>query len=347
MNPTSTTLIIAEIGVNHDGNMEQAIRLIDVAAAAGVDVVKFQTFSADRLVMEDAPKAMYQQENDGEGSQYSMLKRLELSYGNHLQLINHCRQAGVEFLSTGFDQISLKMLVDLGIKRIKIPSGEMTNKPYLQAAASHGLPVILSTGMCTLDEVVASVAVMTEAGLPTEMLTVLHCTSNYPARDEDLNLRAMDTLRQHLGVQIGYSDHSEGIVASIVAASMGAVIIEKHLTLDQSLTGPDHAASIEPLALSQLVDSIRRKDVMLGSSKKQPSFSEIETARVARKSIVTCTEIKAGDEFSSRNLAIKRPGTGMSPMRWDDVLGCTAQRDLPAHYMLDVDDIEGFDEQDD
>ena len=346
MAPFNSTLIIAEVRVNHNGNLDQACQLIDVAAAAGVDIVKFQTFSADRIVLEDTPKAAYQKVNDGKGTQHSMLKRLELSHNDHLQLIDHCRQMEVEFLSTGFDEISLKMLIDLGIKRVKIPSGEITNKPYLEAAVSHGLPVILSTGMSTLNEVVAAVEVMTKAGLHSEMLTVLHCTSNYPARDEDLNLRAMETLRDEIGVDIGYSDHSEGIAASIVAASMGAVVIEKHITLDRDLPGPDHAASIEPDALKNLVNFIRRKDVMLGSSKKQPSLNELETAKVARKSIVTRTAIKAGEKFTENMLTVKRPGTGLSPMHWDDVIGCTSRHDLPAHHILNMDDIEVFDTQD-
>lgn len=322
------TQIIAEIGVNHDGSLEQAFRLIDCCVEAGVDVVKFQTFSADRLVLPDAPKADYQIKQDGAGSQYEMLKRLELSLEDHHVLMEYCQTKKVEFLSTGFDEINLAMLVELGIKQIKIPSGELTNLPYLKTAASYRLPILLSTGMATMDEVEAAVSALLDHGLAKENLTILHCTSSYPAADEDLNLNAMITLKNHFDVAIGYSDHSEGIEASIVAASMGASVIEKHVTLDRGLPGPDHKASIEPDEITALVKTIRRKDLMLGSSLKTPSASELNTAKVARKSIVAKRDIKKGERLTPENLMQKRPGTGLSPMLWDEVINSHAIADF-------------------
>ena len=322
------TLIIAEIGVNHNGSVEMATELIEVCANAGVDIVKFQTFSAERLVSKGAPKAQYQVEQDGFGSQYEMLKRLELSEDHHQCLLRHCVEKKVEFLSTGFDEIDLRMLVKLGIKRIKNSSGEMTNLPFLKSVAAHKLPVIMSTGMATLEEVEESVAVLMREGLDKKDLTILHCTSSYPAADEDLNLNTILTMQKHFGLPIGYSDHSVGIQASIVAASLGATIIEKHVTLDRNLPGPDHKASIEPEELCELVTFIRRINIMLGSALKKPSKDELENAISARKSIVAKKNIKKGDLLSVENICVKRPGTGLSPMNWDDVIGTRAIKDF-------------------
>lgn len=329
------TTVIAEIGVNHDGDIDQAMKLIDCAADAGADIAKFQSFSADRLVHRDAPKARYQQKQDQSGSQYDMLKRLELSEQDHRDLIEKCRQRGIEFLSTGFDEDTLAMLVSLGISRIKIPSGELTNLPYLRAAASHGLPLIISTGMATMREVRDAVEAVLNSGAEREKLCLLHCTSNYPAADDELNLRAMLTLGEAFSVRVGYSDHSVGITASMVAASMGATIIEKHLTLDRNLPGPDHAASIEPDEMTSLVEFIRRKDIMLGSEEKKPSEAEMEIALVARKSIVARRAIRAGEPFDTSNLTVKRPGNGLSPMLWDMIINTVAHRDYQPDEMIE------------
>lgn len=324
----SPTRIIAEIGVNHNGSLEMALDLIEKCASAGADIVKFQTFSAERLVSRDAPKADYQIKQDGGGSQFEMLKRLELSDDDHRVLIQHCIDNGIEFLSTGFDEIDLDMLVSLGIAQIKIPSGEMTNLPYLRAVASYQLPVLMSTGMATLEEVEASISALLDAGLQRNNLTILHCTSSYPAPDNELNLNAMLEMRRHFGLPVGYSDHSEGIEASVIAACLGATVIEKHVTLDRRLAGPDHLASIEPKNLSELASIIRRKDVMMGSALKMPSKSELDIAKAARKSIVAGRNIRNGDLLTKNNITLKRPGTGLSPMQWDKVIGTRAVRDF-------------------
>ena len=324
----SPTRIIAEIGVNHNGSLEMALDLIEKCANAGADIVKFQTFSAQRLASRDAPKADYQIKQDGEGSQFEMLKRLELSDDDHRVLIQHCIDNRVEFLSTGFDEIDLEMLVNLGITQIKIPSGEMTNLPYLRAVASYQLPVLMSTGMATMEEVEASISALLDAGLQRNNLTILHCTSSYPAPDNELNLNAMIAMQRHFGLPVGYSDHSEGIEASVIAACLGATVIEKHVTLDRRLPGPDHLASIEPKNLTELASIIRRKDVMMGSALKIPSKSELDIAKVARKSIVAGQDIRNGDLLTKNNIALKRPGTGLSPMQWDKVIGTRAVRDF-------------------
>ena len=324
----AATRIIAEIGVNHNGSLEIALELIEKCAIAGADIVKFQTFSAERLVSRDARKADYQIKQDGEGSQFEMLKRLELSDGDYRVLMQHCVDNGVEFLSTGFDEIDLDMLVKIGIDRIKIPSGEITNLPYLRAVTSYQLPVLMSTGMATVEEIELSIEALFDAGLHKDNLTILHCTSSYPAPDHELNLSAIGAMQRHFGLPVGYSDHSEGIEASVIAACLGATIIEKHVTLDRQLPGPDHLASIEPGELAKLASMIRRKDIMMGSALKEPSKSELDTARVARKSIVARQDIKKGDLLTKNNITAKRPGTGLSPMQWDNVIGTEAIRDF-------------------
>lgn len=322
------TMIIAEVGVNHNGSLDIAKQLIDICANAGVDIVKFQTFSAEKLVSKRAQKAEYQIQNDGSGSQLDMLKKLELSDADYREIKEYCDKKNVEFLSTAFDEEALEYLVNLGVKKIKIPSGELTNLPYLRYASSFRLPVLLSTGMASLNEVSASVEVLLESGLTKDLLTILHCTSSYPAEDENLNLNAMKTMRDKFGVQIGYSDHSQGIVASLVAASMGAEVIEKHITLDRNLRGPDHKASIEPNELDELVNLIRRKEVMAGSYQKQPTENELKVAKVARRSIVAFKKINKGDVLSLENICTKRPGTGLSPMIWDDIINTIAIKDF-------------------
>ena len=322
------TRIIAEIGVNHNGSLKIALDLVEKCADAGADIVKFQTFSADRLVSQDAPKANYQIKQDGEGSQHEMLQRLELSYDDHRVLMQHCIDNGVEFLSTGFDEVDLDMLVKIGIARIKIPSGEMTNLPYLRAVASYQLPVLMSTGMATIEEIELSIAALFDAGLRKDNLTILHCTSSYPAPDHELNLSAIVAMQRHFGLPVGYSDHSEGIEASVIATCLGATVIEKHVTLNRQLPGPDHLASIEPSKLAKLASVIRRADIMMGSALKEPSKSELDNARVARKSIVAKQDINKGDLLTKNNITVKRPGMGLSPMQWDNVIGTEAVRDF-------------------
>lgn len=323
----SHTLVIAEAGVNHNGDMELAKQLIHVAANAGADLVKFQTFTADRLVTRDAPKAEYQKLGaDGYENQYEMLKRLELSRWMHEQLIESCQDAGIGFFSTGFDESSNDMLLELGLRQFKIPSGEITNLPYLRHIGGFGLPLIMSTGMATLAEIESALAVVQAAGTARENVTVLHCTTQYPTPMKDVNLRAMVTIRESLGVSVGYSDHTLGIEAAIAAVALGATIIEKHFTLDRSLPGPDHQASLDPRDLVKMVGAIRNVDLALGDGIKRPSSSEMANIPVVRKSIVATREILAGEELTPLNISVKRPGQGISPMHWDEVLGTKAIR---------------------
>lgn len=323
------TLIIAEAGVNHNGDIELAKRLIEVAADAGADIVKFQTFSADRLATVNAVKANYQRQADAaEESQYAMLKRLELSHDAHQILIEHCRKFNIEFFSTGFDIASVDMLTSLGIQRLKVPSGELTNLPYLRHIGGLGRPAILSTGMATLGEIEAAIEVLTLAGVARADIVVLHCNTEYPTPMVDVNLRAMQSIQAAFGVKVGYSDHTAGIEVAIAAVSMGACIIEKHFTLDRALPGPDHRASLEPDELKSMVQAIRNIELALGDGVKRPSASESHNKPIARKSIVAARAIRAGEAFTEDNLAAKRPGTGLSPMRWDELMGRIAPRDF-------------------
>jgi N,N'-diacetyllegionaminate synthase len=332
-----SVLVIAEAGVNHNGDLELARRLVDVAAQAGADLVKFQTFSADRLVTAAARQADYQSRNSGiEESQHAMLKRLELSREAHLELIGHCRAAGIEFFSTGFDTGSVDMLLGLGATRIKIPSGELTNLPFLRHIGAASRDVILSTGMATLAEVVAAVEALETAGTPRARITVLHCTTNYPAGMDEVNLRAMAAMGEALGVRVGYSDHTVGIEVAIAAVALGATLIEKHFTLDRSLPGPDHKASLEPAELAAMVAGIRNVEVALGSTEKRPSAAEIANRAVARRSLVANRAIERGEKFSAANLGAKRPGTGISPMRWDEVIGRAAPRAFAADELIEL-----------
>lgn len=330
------TLIIAEAGVNHNGELEMARRLVEVAAQSGADFVKFQTFKADRLVTRHAAKADYQRQlTAGDESQYDMIHRLELTPEMHVALIEHCRRQGIRFLSTGFDIESLDLLAGLGIPLFKIPSGEITNLPYLQHTGRMGKPVILSTGMADMAEIGAALDVLEQAGTPRRQITVLHCNTEYPTPMRDVNLRAMLSIRDAYGVQVGYSDHSAGIEVSIAAVALGATVIEKHFTLDRNLPGPDHQASLEPGQLKAMVAAIRNIELALGDGVKRPSPSEAKNIPIARKSLVAACPIRAGEPFTLDNLAVKRPGMGVSPMRLNEMLGRVAGRDFQTDELIE------------
>lgn len=323
------TLIIAEAGVNHNGDLARAKQLIDAAAKAGADLVKFQTFSADRLVTRTAVKADYQtQTTDKAESQHEMLRRLEISEEMHNELIAHCTARNIEFFSTAFDLESIDLLVSLGQSHFKIPSGEITNLPYLQHIGRLGKSVIVSTGMATLGDIEAAIDALEQAGTPRTSITVLHCTTEYPTPMPEVNLRAMHSIQRAFGVDVGYSDHSQGIEVAIAAVAMGACVIEKHFTLDCNLPGPDHKASLEPDGLAAMVSAIRNIEVALGDGIKRRTQSEARNMAVMRKSLVASVPIKAGDILSTSNITTKRPGTGISPMRWDDIIGRKASRDF-------------------
>lgn len=317
--------IIAEAGVNHNGDLQLAKRLIDEAAKAGADAVKFQTFKAEKIVCKNAEKADYQKETTGKSeSQFEMLKKLELTEEMHSQLLTYCKEKGILFLSTPFDEESIDYLIGLGMHVMKIPSGEITNYPYLRKVAQTGKKVILSTGMSDIEEVKEAVAVLRENG--SENIAVLHCNTEYPTPYADVNLKAMLTLRDELGIEVGYSDHTKGIEIPIAAVAMGAKIIEKHFTLDKTMDGPDHKASLEPHELKEMISAIRNVEVALGDGVKVPSTSEQKNIAIARKSIVAKCKIEKGQIFTAENLTTKRPGTGISPMRWNEIIGTVAQR---------------------
>lgn len=331
------TFIIAEAGVNHNGSLELAKRLVDVAAEAGADAVKFQTFKADKLVSRGAQKAAYQKQTTSvDESQYEMIKKLELDENAHRELIHHCREKQIMFLSTPFDHDSIELLSNFGMPIFKIPSGEITNLPYLRHIGRLGKEVILSTGMADLGEVEDALDVLMQAGVPKEKITVLHATTEYPCPIEEVNLRAMQTIRAAFGVKVGYSDHTQGIEVPIAAAAMGACVIEKHFTLDRSMEGPDHQASLEPKELQAMVRAIRQVTQALGDGIKKPSKSEMKNIAIARKSIVAARPIKFGESFSADNITIKRPGNGIGPMRWDEVIGRTAPRDFSADELIEL-----------
>lgn len=331
----SRTLIIAEAGVNHNGSLETACRLVEAAAQAGADVVKFQTFRADRLVAPGAPKADYQQRTTGaDESQLDMVRRLELTPDDHRALLAHCAQNGIAFLSTPFDLESIDLLRGLGIGTGKVPSGEITNKPYLQAMARVFERLIISTGMCTLQDVRDALDVVLQAGASRERITLLHCNTEYPTPMADVNLRAMRTLADEFGTEVGYSDHTEGIEVPIAAVALGARVIEKHITLDRNMPGPDHRASIEPDELKAMVRAIRNIELALGSARKEPSPSEQRNMDIARRSIHLARAVPSGRQLTADDLVMLRPGSGISPMRMDDVLGRTVRHDLPAGHLL-------------
>lgn len=323
-------LIIAEAGVNHNGSIELAKRLVDEAVNAGVDYIKFQTFTSEKLVSKAAKQAEYQQKNIGhEGeSQYTMLKRLELSPADHEVLIDYCNSKGIKFFSTAFDMDSIDYLHSLNLGLWKIPSGEITNFPYLRKIATFGEPIILSTGMSELNEIEEAIQVLIKYGVAKEDLTVLHCTTEYPTPFTDVNLKAMLQIGEKFGVKIGYSDHTKGIEVPIAAVALGATVIEKHFTLDKTMEGPDHKASLEPNELKAMVTSIRNIENALGSGHKHVSDSERKNIEIVRKSIVAACPIKAGELLTEENLTVKRPGTGISPMRWNEVVGTFAIKDF-------------------
>lgn len=322
----SRVFIIAEAGVNHNGDIKTAKKLIDAAVFAEADAVKFQTFKADNLVSENAEKAEYQMTTTNKSeSQYTMLKNLELSDSMHKELLEYCKEKKILFLSTPFDLESIDYLVHIGLPIMKVPSGEITNYPYLRKIGETHKPVILSTGMSTLEEAKAAIRVLQDSG--SEDITLLHCNTEYPTPMEDVNLNAMITLREVLDVKVGYSDHTLGIEVPIAATALGATVIEKHFTLDRTMKGPDHKASLEPEELREMVRAIRNVEKALGTEKKEPTVSEMKNIIIARKSIVAGKDIAKGDTFSENNLTTKRPGNGISPMMWNDIIGQTAKRD--------------------
>lgn len=331
------TLIIAEAGVNHNGDLDLAKQLIAAAKAAGADIVKFQTFKTENLVTKIAEKATYQKgTTDADESQYAMLRKLELSRPDHEVLIKECSRHGIGFFSTAFDTDSFDMLVEMGLDQVKIPSGELTNLPLLRYMTRLGLPVILSTGMANLGEIEAAVEAIELAGTPRHLVTVLHCTTEYPASMADVNLRAMVSMKAALGVEVGYSDHTPGIEIPVAAVALGARVIEKHFTLDRTLPGPDHQASLEPHELKAMVDAIRNVEVALGDGVKRPSASELKNKPIARKSLVAIRAIRSGETFNSENIGTKRPGTGISPMRWDEVIGRISSRDFDVDELIEL-----------
>lgn len=333
------TLIIAEAGVNHNGSIELAKKLVEKAKEAGVDYIKFQTFKASKLVTKAAKQAEYQQKNIGkEGdSQYQMLKKLELSSEEHEILIDYCHQLGIKFFSTAFDFDSIDYLHSLNLGLWKIPSGEVTNYPFLKRIAAFNEPTILSTGMCDMEDVRAAVEALYKNGLSKKNLVLLHCNTEYPTPFEDVNLKAMDALRKEFGVEVGYSDHTKGIEVPIAAVALGATVIEKHFTLDRNMEGPDHKASLEPDELKAMVSAIRNIEKAVGGDGcKHVSESEKKNIAIARKSIVAACDIKAGELFTEQNLTVKRPGSGISPMRWEEVVGTKAKRDFSEDDLIEI-----------
>jgi N,N'-diacetyllegionaminate synthase len=333
------TVIIAEAGINHNGDFELAKKLISAAAEAGADFVKFQTFKADKIVNKTAKKAEYQERNinDGDDSQYAMLKQLEMPEEWHIKLIRYAHECCIQFLSTGFDHESIDFLDQLGSPVFKIPSGEITNKPYLRHISQKKKPVILSTGMANIDEIKAALEVLTINGVAKENITILHCNTEYPTPMQDVNLKAMNSIGDLLGVKIGYSDHTQGIEVPIAAVALGATVIEKHFTLDRNLRGPDHKASLEPHELKAMVQAIRNiEKAISGSGIKTPSPSEQKNIVVARKSIVAARLIRKGELYTEENLTVKRPGNGISPMQWDVVIGQKAAKDFEPDELIEI-----------
>ncbi len=315
-------IIIAEAGVNSNGNLKIAKRLIDIAADAKVDYIKFQTFKANKLVTKKAQRAKYQIKNTGsKESQHKLLKSLEMTEQMHYKIKEYCKRKKIKFFSTGFDIESVKFLLKLGMKIIKIPSGEINNVPFLKYIGKLNLPIILSTGMATMDEINFALKTLTKSGSRKKNISILHCTTQYRTPLKDVNLNAMHAIRKKFNINVGYSDHTLGLEVPIAAVAMGANIIEKHFTTDRKLTGPDHMASLEPKELKEMVKLIRNTEKALGSKIKKPTKIELENIKIARKSIVALKKIKKGDTFSDKNLTVKRPGTGLSPKLWDKVLG--------------------------
>ena len=321
--------IIAEAGINHNGNIGLAMKMVDLAKDAGADAIKFQTFFSEKVITKYAPKAEYQLVTTDENeSQLDMARKLELSFDEFTKLSRYSREAGIKFLSTPFDDVSLDFLVNGGMDIIKIPSGETTNIPYLQLIGSYDCDVIMSTGMMDLDEVRVSLDVLISSGVPKNRITILHCNTEYPTPMSDVNLRAMLTMKRELGVRVGYSDHSLGIEVPIAAATLGASVIEKHFTLDNSFEGPDHRASLDPSDLVRMITSIRNIELALGDGIKRPSLSEVKNIKVARRSLVAAIDINAGEFFTYENVTAKRPGTGLSPMLLDSIIGTQSKNNI-------------------
>lgn len=341
----SSVFIIAEAGVNHNGDEALAMQLVDIAAACGADAVKFQTFSADKLVARGTAKASYQARETGEGDQHSMLRALELSDAAHRRLAQACTRLGIEFMSTPFDENATDMLLGLGMRRIKVPSGELTNLPFLRFLAAKGVPLILSTGMADMQEIECAVRVVREVwgrigfDFSAESLTVLHCTSNYPAEFKDVHLKAMQTIGHEMGVRVGYSDHTLGIAVSTAAAALGAVVIEKHFTIDKSLSGPDHSASLSPAELKLMVESIRAVEQCLGSPLKAPTETELPIRALVRRSVTLLRDLEEGATIRSEDVALLRPGTGIPPAELEHVLGHQTKRAMKAGTSLNWSDL--------
>ncbi|KRA55357.1 N-acetylneuraminate synthase [Devosia sp. Root635] len=341
-----STFVIAEAGVNHNGQEDLALALVDAAAASGADAVKFQTFSAEKLTRRGAEKADYQKRSTGDGDQFQMLSALEMSHELHHAILLRCTELGIEFMSTGFDEDALDFLVSLGIRRIKVPSGEITNLPFLEHIAAKNLPVIVSTGMATMDEVVRAVDTIAEARAKngfveplSDILTVLHCTSNYPTLPADVNLRAMQSIADMTGLPVGYSDHTLGLAVATGAVALGATVIEKHFTLDKLLPGPDHGASLDPRELADLVRQIRDIEVAMGSPVKAPTDSELPVRALVRKSVTAISPIPAGHPITREAVALLRPGSGIPPSELAATLGRTAARDIAAGETLTQNDL--------
>lgn len=329
--------IIAEAGVNHNGDMEIAKQLISVAADAGVDAVKFQTFNSKKLVSRFAEKAEYQKASTKKSeTQLEMLEKLELSREDHFMLMDYCKAKNVSFLSSPFDLDSIEFLHQIGIDLFKIPSGEITNLPFLRKIGSYGMKVLLSTGMSNMSEIKDALDVLVKAGTDLKDIVVLHCNTEYPTPMLDVNLLSMNQISRELGVKIGYSDHTNGIEVAIAATALGATVIEKHFTLDKQMEGPDHKASLDPVELTEMVRSIRNIEMALGDKIKKPSPSELKNIEIARKSIVAQKDIQAGEVFTEENLTVKRPGTGINPMMWDNVVGKKAVRSFKEDEVIEL-----------
>jgi N,N'-diacetyllegionaminate synthase len=339
--------VIAEAGVNHNGSIDLALELVDIAAGCGADAVKFQTFSAERLVRPGARTAQYQAKATGESDQFAMLKRLELSVEDHRRIAARCAERGIEFMSTPFDEEAALFLLELGMRRIKVPSGEITNIPFLEFLADSDRPMIVSTGMATLAEIEAAVAAISQrraargfAAPLAEQLTILHCTSNYPAAEEDVNLRAMATIAAATGLPVGYSDHTRGIAVATAAVALGATVIEKHFTIDKSLPGPDHAASITPGELAALIQQVRVVERALGSAEKRPTDAELPIRALVRRSVTTLRPLSAGQFIAADDVCLLRPGDGIPPVDLPRVMGAKARRNVAAGVTLHWDDLD-------
>jgi len=332
----SKIIIIAEAGVNHNGKLSLAKELIDVAKFSGADYIKFQTFSTNRLVTPRAELAEYQKQYSKNQSQYDILKKLELKKNDFIEIANYCKINGIGFMSTGFDIKSVSELNEIGMDYFKVPSGEINNLPYLRFVGGLMKPVIISTGMSTNDEIKDAIDILVKSGTSKNEITALHCTSEYPAPFEDINLSAMLSIRLKHQVNVGYSDHSKGIEVAIASAAIGAQIIEKHITLDRQMDGPDHKASLEPDELKLMIKSIRNIEKAIGNGEKKIMASEAKNRVLVRKSIVAACDIIKGELFTTKNLEVKRPGSGLSPMSWDEVIGCRASRDFKQNEMIEL-----------